>query len=95
MKIHELKIKHEYMQEIWHNRKTFELRKNDRDFQQGDIVHFNVISEHKPEPYPDADIYVITYVLRDVPEYGLADGYCIFGIRRLVQREFSSESYRH
>lgn len=95
MKIHELKIKHEYMREIWLSRKTFELRKNDRDFQQGDIVHFSVISEYKTEPYPDADLYVITYVLKDVPEYGLAEGYCVFGIRRLVQHEFSSESYRH
>ena len=95
MKIHELKIKEDYMEEIWHHLKTFELRKNDRDFQPGDIVHFSVISKYHREPYPDSDVYIITYVLKDVPEYGLADGYCIFGIRQLVQREYASKSHLH
>lgn len=91
MKIHELKIKMEYMQEIWHHRKTFELRKNDRDFQQGDIVRFHIVDKYRHEPYPDSGIYLITYVLKDVPEYGLADGYCVFGIRQLVQTEYSED----
>lgn len=88
MKIHELKIKYEYMEQIWLHRKTFELRKNDRDFQQGDIVRFIVLDSSHREPWHDNDLYVITYVLKDVPEYGLDKDYCIFGIRKLVEEEF-------
>ena len=40
MKLHELKIKHEYLIEVDRGRKTFELRKNDRDYQVGDLIHF-------------------------------------------------------
>lgn len=93
MKIHELKIKSEYMAEIWLHRKTFELRKNDRDFEVGDIVHFNIIEKTRKEPYPDDGLYRITYVLKDVPEYGLQEGYCIFGIRKLVQETFKSSDH--
>ena len=31
---------------------------------------------------------MITYVLKDVPEYGLADGFCIFSIREVPPVSF-------
>ena len=37
MKLHELKIKHKYLVEVDCGNKTFELRKNDRDYQVGDL----------------------------------------------------------
>lgn len=40
MKLHELKIKHEYLIEVDRGNKTFELRKNDRDYQVGDLIRF-------------------------------------------------------
>ena len=40
MKLHELKIKEEYWNAILRGDKTFELRKNDRDYQVGDLIHF-------------------------------------------------------
>lgn len=40
MKLHELKIKDEYFNAIIESKKTFELRKNDRDYQVGDLIHF-------------------------------------------------------
>lgn len=40
MKLHELKIKHEYLVDITLGKKTFELRKNDRDYQVGDLIRF-------------------------------------------------------
>lgn len=87
MKLHELKIKHEYLVEVDIGRKTFELRKNDRDFQVGDLIHFIDI---KSQDYKgDCDIfidenalYIIIYILKDVPEYGLDKDYCILGIKR-------------
>lgn len=40
MKLHELKIKHKYLVDITKGVKTFELRKNDRDYQVNDLIHF-------------------------------------------------------
>jgi ASC-1-like (ASCH) protein len=36
--IHELKLQQPYFDEVWNNRKTFEIRKNDRDFKVSDTV---------------------------------------------------------
>ena len=94
MKLHELKIKHEYLVEITLGNKMFELRKNDRDYQVGDLIRFikaeRIRSVHEIEwEEPDIDkdaLYKITYILKDVPEYGLKKGYCILGIKRLEVR---------
>lgn len=36
--IHELKIWNEYFEEVFMRNKTFEIRKNDRDFKKGDTL---------------------------------------------------------
>lgn len=106
MKLHELKIKAEYMEAIALGRKNFELRKNDRDYQEGDLIKFNVVDKigqiftkdyilryeqqgigfyktlHLTE-----EIYKITYVLKDVPQYGLDAEYCILGIKKIDIKE--------
>ena len=87
MKLHELKIKHEYLVEVTMGRKTFELRKNDRDYQVGDLIRFIDIKQDSKggcDIYIDEEtLYKITYVLKDVPEYGLDKDYCILGIKKL------------
>ena len=89
MKLHELKIKHEYLIEVVMGRKTFELRKNDRDYQVGDLIRFIDIRQSNNDNC-DCDIYIneddlykITYVLKDVPQYGLDKDYCILAIKKL------------
>ena len=90
MKLHELKIKHEYLVEVVMGRKTFELRKNDRDYQVGDLIRFDIeesIFDSTRDIYIDKDtLYKITYVLKDVPQYGLDKDYCILAIKRLEIR---------
>ena len=91
MKLHELKIKHKYLTKVTCGIKTFELRKNDRDYQVGDLIRFIDIGPIIPindklfcEERIDYDtLYKITYILKDVPEYGLEEGYCILGIKKL------------
>ena len=74
---HELKILPQYMEAVITGRKTFELRKNDRDFQVGDVF---ILREWENGAYTGRHfIQSISYVLKDCPEYGLADGYCVFG----------------
>ena len=90
MKLHELKIKHEYLVEVVMGRKTFELRKNDRDYQVGDLIRFIDIKQDSKggfDIYIDEDtLYKITYILKDVPEYGLDKDYCILAIKKLEIR---------
>lgn len=105
MKLHELKIKAEYLEAIALGRKNFELRKNDRDYQEGDLIKFNLVNDDGQtitDRYDFAyvngefryiqkvnlnDLYKITYILKDVPQYGLDADYCILGIKKLELKE--------
>ena len=125
MNLHQLKIKKEFYLAVASGLKTFEIRKNDRNFQIGDLIHFVPVQENKtftsfyeamefekrskikvkekfdpikggmvyeaPFPItftiPEDEVWQITYVLKDIPEYGLDKEYCILGIRRLVNEK--------
>lgn len=77
---HEIKILPKYFRDVaavGGGTKKFELRKNDRNYQVGDSV---TLREWDGAEYTGNEITLgITYVLKDCPEYGLMDGYCIFG----------------
>lgn len=74
---HEIKILPQYYEDVFKGIKQFELRKDDRDYQVGDLVR---LREWDGKEYTGNKMIVgIKYVLRDCPEYGLMDGYCIFG----------------
>jgi len=74
---HDLKISTKYYDDVMMGRKNFELRKNDRDYQGGDIF---VLREYDNGNYTGRYfIQIIGYILKDCPQYGLIDGYCIFG----------------
>ena len=78
MKIHELKIKPEYFEAVRKNKKRFELRRDDRDFEVGDFIN---LKEFDNGEYTGrrTGMMPILYILRNCPEYGLSDGYCIIG----------------
>ena len=92
MKLHVLKIKEEYYEEVYIGNKTFELRKNDRDYEVGDIIHFTDVYGKEfidflyGEDGGKYNIFRITYVLKNVHEYGLDKDYCILGIKRLEEK---------
>jgi hypothetical protein len=76
---HELKTWPEYFQKIGAG-KTFELRRDDRDYRVGDKLRLR-------EWCPDAKDYTgsvcrvrITYILRDAPQCGLQDGFVVMAI---------------
>lgn len=77
--IHELKIMPQYFEEVVSGRKCFELRKNDRDYKVGDQIK---LLEYENGEYTgrEAGLYLIRYILKDCPEYGLKKGYCILGL---------------
>ena len=75
---HELKILPEYYEEVKCGNKNFELRKNDRDYMEGDTIRLRAWDGEK-HLYKAPLERTVKFVLMDCPEYGLMDGYCILG----------------
>ena len=76
-KQHELKIAASYYEDVISGKKSFELRKNDRGYKQGDSLKMLEFKDGKHTGRTiDADII---YMLEDYT--GLTEGYCILGIR--------------
>lgn len=76
MKIHRLKTVQPYFERCWQNSKTFEVRKNDRDFQKGDTVY---LQEYDAEntTYSGKELRcTILYVLHEFP--AIEKGYVVF-----------------
>lgn len=76
MKTHNLKCWPEYFGLILRGRKTFELRRNDRDFKIGDTVELN---EWEPEyeQYTGRRIIFSIIGILHGGRFGLEEGYCI------------------
>ena len=75
--IHNLKILPEYFTAVACGAKTFEVRKDDRPFNVGDILE---LQEYDGEIYTGRTLDVIaTYILRDTCY--CKEGFCIIGIR--------------
>lgn len=87
-KIHILKIKDFWWDSVKNLKKTFELRKDDRDFKVGDLIRFDIVdSDSGLFCFHSRFLFEITYKLTsdDFPD-GLKDGYCILGIEPLIER---------
>lgn len=74
-KIHNLKIRSEYALPKLKGDKMFEIRKNDRNYEVGDIVLYNVIDDDELNRQFVAKFYKITYITN----YAQQDGYVVFG----------------
>lgn len=76
---HVLKLHPRFAEAVKEGRKTFEIRKDDRDYRVGDILTFTDL-DGKPYGMPP---YEVTYKLthEDFPS-GLSDGYCVLGIKK-------------
>lgn len=78
--VHHIKIREEFFIPITAGKKLFELRKNDRGYQCGDLIRFTVIRDQDKVVTEDRQLYEITYVISG---WGLKNGYVAFGIRPL------------
>lgn len=75
---HQLKISSKYFDAVNEGIKKFEIRKDDRDYQVGDVVQFLEFDDGKYSGRK-SDFVVVVYVLRNAEKYGLKPGYCIIG----------------
>lgn len=81
-KIHKLKVWLKYYTEISNGNKTFEIRKNDRDFKVDDFLYLQPFDNDKQEEVKiGRALAKITYILEDAREFGLVDGYVILGLK--------------
>ena len=82
-KRHELKIDTLYYNDVLTSKKTFEVRKNDRDFAVGDLLELREVEHTRHSFHSEYTgrklLMEITYILND-PTY-CKDGYVILGIR--------------
>ena len=76
-KVHHIKLGASFFAEVESGEKTFELRKNDRDYKKGDILE---MMEFKDGKNTGRIVRVlVTYILTEFT--GLEDGYCIMAIK--------------
>lgn len=77
-RVHELKCWPPFFGKVQSGAKPFEVRRNDRDFQVGDVLH---LREWAPVEYTGRECYrLVTFLAKDMAEWGLVDGYCILGL---------------
>lgn len=80
IKIHNLKIRAEYALPKLNGDKMFEIRKNDRNYEVGDIVLYNVIDDTELNRQFVSKFYKITYITN----YAQQDGYVVFGEKEFI-----------
>lgn len=80
---HRLKTWPDVYQEIEDGRKVHEFRKNDRDYQTGDII---LLEEFVPagDRYTGRSMVVQAMSISYGPEWGIPEGYAVFSIRKLT-----------
>ena len=82
MKLHVLKIKPCYFYYVSKELKKAELRQDDRQYEVGDLIHFVDTKGCEIDCFED-NLFEITHILRNVPEYGLDINYAILSIKKV------------
>ena len=84
--IHELKLQQPFFDDVFYNKKEFEVRKNDRNFKVGDrlkLVEF-------PSDKPRFVLKVVKYILGG-GQYGIENGYVVLGLKEIPNAQPLSE----
>ena len=77
--IHELKTLPIYFEEVIEGRKSFEVRKNDRNFKVGDMLALNEYDADKKEYTGNSCLVYVDYILKD--ENYCKNGFVIMAIK--------------
>lgn len=82
--IHVLKTVAPFFDDVWNNRKEFEVRKNDRDFKVGDRLQL-LESEPPPGQNPRFILKDIKYILPG-GQYGIESGFVVLGLKEVTDQ---------
>lgn len=90
---HKIKILDIYADAVLYGSKNFEVRYNDRGYQKGDTICFQVVHDVGRRRVPvehklNEEQFRITYVLTNAD--GIRSGYCVLGIEK--SRRFIAKS---
>lgn len=93
MNTHDLKTHPEPFQAAWEERKTYEVRKDDRGFEVGDHL---ILREWDPR----TRCYTLRHIVADVRyktrggTWGIPDGLCVLGIAILERHQIDPTAER-
>lgn len=77
MTIHEVKITRRYYKDVSSGKKTFEIRKDDRHYETGDLLALQKYDYNKDKYTGNIIVCEITYIHCG---YGMQEGYVVLGI---------------
>jgi len=79
MKLHELKTWPPFFQDIKDEKKTFDVRPDDRNFKVGDYL---LLWEWNPDAEDYTGREILVEIVYKVPggQFGIMDGFCVLGI---------------
>lgn len=86
MKTHKLKLNIDFCEAVLNGTKTFEIRKNDRNFKMGDLIEFKPVDNDGEAGYHKVQnrTYKITYILDN---WGLKEGYVVLAIKEIKDKK--------
>lgn len=79
-KTHKLKTWKQYYRDVYRRMKKFEVRKDDRDFQVGDILILQEYDQLREELTGNEMHKKVTYKLIG-GQWGIEEGFCVLGIK--------------
>lgn len=86
-RLHHIKIQENFAGSVLSGEKSFELRRNDRGYQKGDLIQFEMVNSVGvlvPDHELEGKKFLITYVLSG---WGLQDGFVALAIREVKEDE--------
>jgi hypothetical protein len=79
---HDLKVCTPFWEDLYNRRKTFDVRKDERDFREGDKLRLREWDPETDDYTGQWATFEVSYKL-DGGSRGIEDGYCVLGVRRL------------
>lgn len=81
--VHELKTWTQYFDDIIYRGKSFEVRKNDRDYQVGDTLLLKDWDNETQSYSGRSCERRVQYILHG-GNFGIEEGYCVMGIKKAI-----------
>jgi hypothetical protein len=92
MRVHKIKIKEMYAERKFNGQKKFEVRLNDRDYQVGDIIKYEIVEREYADVLDKYEKLADEKIIYIHSGYGLADGFVILGVEPITRQSIMAMS---